>query len=413
MKLQKKWFTLIEMIVVVVLIWLIAAVLIMKILHVQERARDTKRKADVRVIWQWVQIYKADYKKYPEPFLTTTCVWSNNSDFSAHHLGTTLSAYVTSFPVDPSIRGLFGIQRTTNPLDTCIIDDDKNYHYSPVMKDGVLSGGFIVVAWIENIQSANFLMNYPIAYVAWNKPIFDIAREILRPSMVYAMASCEEQWLDDWHIARGNGCTNPPESVCTTLWDTDSESATAIWCLPLSTCADDWLSDWNMAYENGCTNPPESVCDDLWINNPESANTIWCPPLDPCIALFRADYQKAIKQWCTNPPADVCPTLWNNVPANALSLWCQNPTASVCQNIALTNPSGAAGIWCQAVSSSNTYLWPEQSLSNITSYMCEKWVNLIYGWALDMDRNTCTLTLPWKGNTTKVLQNITRYIFAQ
>ncbi|MEI7477590.1 MAG: prepilin-type N-terminal cleavage/methylation domain-containing protein [bacterium] len=57
---NKKSFTLIEMLIVVVIIGILAAALIPRLQSVQARARDTKRKADLHQIGTALAIYKED-----------------------------------------------------------------------------------------------------------------------------------------------------------------------------------------------------------------------------------------------------------------------------------------------------------------------------------------------------------------
>ncbi|MEI7477618.1 MAG: prepilin-type N-terminal cleavage/methylation domain-containing protein [bacterium] len=61
---QKKTFTLIEMLIVVVIIGILAAALIPRLQSVQARARDTKRKADLHQIATALEIYKEDNGNY-------------------------------------------------------------------------------------------------------------------------------------------------------------------------------------------------------------------------------------------------------------------------------------------------------------------------------------------------------------
>ena len=56
----KKAFTLIEMLIVIVIIGILAAALIPRLQSVQARARDTKRKTDIRTIYNADEIYKVD-----------------------------------------------------------------------------------------------------------------------------------------------------------------------------------------------------------------------------------------------------------------------------------------------------------------------------------------------------------------
>jgi len=63
---NKKSFTLIEMLIVVVIIGILAAALIPRLQSVQARARDTKRKADLHQIATALAIYKEDNGGYNE-----------------------------------------------------------------------------------------------------------------------------------------------------------------------------------------------------------------------------------------------------------------------------------------------------------------------------------------------------------
>ena len=62
---HKKSFTLIEMLIVIVIIGILAAALVPRLQSVQARARDTKRKADLRTIYNANEIYIADNSAYP------------------------------------------------------------------------------------------------------------------------------------------------------------------------------------------------------------------------------------------------------------------------------------------------------------------------------------------------------------
>lgn len=59
-----KAFTLIEMLIVIVIIGILAAALVPRLQDVQARARDTKRKIDLRSIYNANEIYMADNGRY-------------------------------------------------------------------------------------------------------------------------------------------------------------------------------------------------------------------------------------------------------------------------------------------------------------------------------------------------------------
>ena len=56
-----KTFTLIEMLIVIVIIGILAAALIPRLQSVQGRARDTKRKVDLKSIANVNEIYRLDH----------------------------------------------------------------------------------------------------------------------------------------------------------------------------------------------------------------------------------------------------------------------------------------------------------------------------------------------------------------
>lgn len=99
--LRKKSFTLIEMLIVIVIIGILAAALVPRLQDVQARARDTKRKADIKVIANWLEIYFIDNNSFPGAGTSNyNNVLSVNSVQSQPRI-TGLTNYLTSLPVDP------------------------------------------------------------------------------------------------------------------------------------------------------------------------------------------------------------------------------------------------------------------------------------------------------------------------
>ena len=62
---SKTTFTLIEMLIVIIIIGILASALIPRLQDLQSRARDTRRKVDIKVIHDAVQVYFLDNGQYP------------------------------------------------------------------------------------------------------------------------------------------------------------------------------------------------------------------------------------------------------------------------------------------------------------------------------------------------------------
>lgn len=88
----KKWFTLIEMLIVIVIIGILAAYLIPRISWAQGKARDVARKADLRQYSASLSSYMLDKRTYP----TTTggCVNDALKELADN-------GYITSIDKDP------------------------------------------------------------------------------------------------------------------------------------------------------------------------------------------------------------------------------------------------------------------------------------------------------------------------
>ncbi len=68
MQRRLKTFTLIEMLIVITIIGILASALIPRLTSLQERARDSKRKVDLRTIYNGLVTYREDNGgKYPYP----------------------------------------------------------------------------------------------------------------------------------------------------------------------------------------------------------------------------------------------------------------------------------------------------------------------------------------------------------
>lgn len=66
-RLSKKGFTLVELLVVMAIIGILAAIIMGGFRSSQRRSRDAIRKSDLRQVGQALELFYADYDKYPEP----------------------------------------------------------------------------------------------------------------------------------------------------------------------------------------------------------------------------------------------------------------------------------------------------------------------------------------------------------
>jgi len=109
--LQKKSFTLIEMLIVIVIIGILAAALVPRLQAVQWRARDTKRKADLRQIANALEIYLLDNGSYPLAHATDYNVQAYRFSNATQPWIPGLTEILTSIPIDP-------INNNTYPYNT-------------------------------------------------------------------------------------------------------------------------------------------------------------------------------------------------------------------------------------------------------------------------------------------------------
>jgi prepilin-type N-terminal cleavage/methylation domain-containing protein len=62
-------FTLIELLIVISIIGILMTLVIVTVMPVQRKGRDTKRKSDINLFLSGAELYKADFKVYPNPTL--------------------------------------------------------------------------------------------------------------------------------------------------------------------------------------------------------------------------------------------------------------------------------------------------------------------------------------------------------
>lgn len=117
-QLLKKGFTLIELLIVIAIVGILTALVTTNLQGARSRARDTRRKSDLRAIEQSLRLYYNDHKQFPLGSGTIigcdgiACAWGGT-------FKTGENIYMSSLPLDPS-SGATNI--TYNYLSS---DDDK------------------------------------------------------------------------------------------------------------------------------------------------------------------------------------------------------------------------------------------------------------------------------------------------
>ena len=99
----KQGFTIVELVIVIVVIAILAAISIVAYNGIQQRARDTQRKSDVATLTKALELYYTDNGSYPSCYGSTSinAGWCTTADASWPTLSTALANYLPKVPRDP------------------------------------------------------------------------------------------------------------------------------------------------------------------------------------------------------------------------------------------------------------------------------------------------------------------------
>jgi len=136
-------FTLIELLVVIAIIGLLSTIVMVSLNTARAKARDTKRKGDIRQIRLALEMYYDKYGKYP---LAGSCAYGSNcyvySTDSANWLPALISeGFISALPLDPK-------NNAAGPWST----GNYSYAYGNVDTNGQ---SFDLTAQLENTSDAD------------------------------------------------------------------------------------------------------------------------------------------------------------------------------------------------------------------------------------------------------------------
>jgi type II secretion system protein G len=96
-------FTIVELLIVIVVIAILAAITVVAYNGIQQRAKDSQRKSDIAAITKALELYYIDNGRYPAGSGSTTinASWSTTADASWQNLATALAPYSAKLPTDP------------------------------------------------------------------------------------------------------------------------------------------------------------------------------------------------------------------------------------------------------------------------------------------------------------------------
>ncbi|MFH1971124.1 MAG: type II secretion system protein [Patescibacteria group bacterium] len=105
--LNKKGFTLVELLVVISIIGVLLGLSAFSLQASRKSGRDARRKADLELIRSGIEIYKSDCGQYP-PSLGTSLVGSGETSCLVTY------TYISEVPLDPTTGEEYGYQRGTD-----------------------------------------------------------------------------------------------------------------------------------------------------------------------------------------------------------------------------------------------------------------------------------------------------------
>ncbi len=145
---MNKAFTLIELMIVVVILWILMSTVLPKLTWAQARARDTARIADLSNISAALWVYYDDYWEYP-----WTNTWDQYCLSESWWVASDIKDYMQNsvVPQDPQSSSSFSLCWWTEWINSW----HWKYFYSPLTKKTLAKNSYILCADVETYQKAN------------------------------------------------------------------------------------------------------------------------------------------------------------------------------------------------------------------------------------------------------------------
>jgi len=149
-KVQKRAFTLVEMLIVIVIIWLLMSALIPKISGMQAKGRDVSRKASLNNINTALVSYQTDRWSFPDQSW-----WKSTVDGIAD----ILSMNMTQIPKDPKpARQCSGVAGTATA---------QEFMYMPIKRNWITNASAVLMACTEEWGSSSNRVYKALSANAW------------------------------------------------------------------------------------------------------------------------------------------------------------------------------------------------------------------------------------------------------
>lgn len=155
---KKKWFTLIEMLIVIVIIWVLASALIPRLGSARGKANDVARKADLWQLATAIITRQLDTNQTFEKFCPSTTVGCD-IEYMSWHL---IAWWMSSIPKDNS-----NAWKSFSWINVWSYSTWLWYMFSPIKKNAVEGWWFVLMSKVETEWWANYAACSSNPIISW------------------------------------------------------------------------------------------------------------------------------------------------------------------------------------------------------------------------------------------------------